>query len=294
MKKKLAFVLSGGGSRGALQVGALQALLEHGLSPDLLVGTSIGAVNSTFIALHGFSTSGLDRLTATWRKAAELDLLPSNYIQMTLRAMLGRSATSPAQRIQEFFIQHGLIPELCFSDFKQPRLVIVSSDLNTGKLVLHGTSQDDPVLDALLVSTALPPWNMPVKEKSRYLMDGGVLSNLPIEAAVQSGATHIVALDLIDARELFGAGNRFGHFLDRLTFAVMQRQVDLELELARTQGASVFYLDLLAHEPVALWDFHQTDELIARGYEVTKLALSENPLPAFLTDDTDAGMPDNP
>jgi NTE family protein len=85
MKKKLAFVLSGGGSRGALQVGALQALLESGLQPDLLVGTSIGAVNATFLALHGFSKSGLDLLAATWRKAATLDLLPSNYVQRTER-----------------------------------------------------------------------------------------------------------------------------------------------------------------------------------------------------------------
>src|SRR5512142_2721355 len=116
MKQKLVFVLGGGGSRGALQVGALYALLEHGFRPDLLTGTSIGAANAAFLALHGFSKEGLDLLHDVWHQAAEMDLLPSNYIQMTLRAMLGRSMINPSQRIQEFFIQNGITSELCFAD----------------------------------------------------------------------------------------------------------------------------------------------------------------------------------
>ena len=78
INKNVAFVLSGGGSRGALQVGALRALLEAGVQPDMVVGTSIGAVNATFLALHGFSKNGLDKLAAAWREAVKLDLLPTN------------------------------------------------------------------------------------------------------------------------------------------------------------------------------------------------------------------------
>ena len=55
----LAFVLGGGGGRGALQVGALRALLEAGLQPDLLVGTSAGAVNATYLAMRGFNLETL-------------------------------------------------------------------------------------------------------------------------------------------------------------------------------------------------------------------------------------------
>jgi predicted acylesterase/phospholipase RssA len=65
MDKKLAFVLSGGGARGALQVGALYALLEYGLQPDLLVGVSIGAANATYLAMNGFSKESLGILHAT-------------------------------------------------------------------------------------------------------------------------------------------------------------------------------------------------------------------------------------
>lgn len=276
MKNQLAFVLGGGGSRGALQVGALYALLEYGLQPDLLVGTSIGAVNAAFLALNGFTTDSLDRLRLTWRRASEMDLLPSNYIQTTLRAMLGRSLPNPAQRIREFFVQNGLTPDLCFSQIQQLRLVIVSADLNSGKPVLYGGEPDAKILDALLMSTALPPWNMPVKKQSQYLMDGGVLSNLPIEPALRMGARRVIALDLLDARELFGAGNRFGYFLDRLSYSVQQRQVDLELELARTKGVPVFYLDLVARDIVPLWDFKHTEELMEQGYEITQRAIDQD------------------
>ncbi|MDQ7028746.1 MAG: patatin-like phospholipase family protein [Ardenticatenia bacterium] len=55
----LAFVLSGGGNRGALQVGALQVLLEAGIQPDVLVGTSVGAVNALFLACDPTPQGGL-------------------------------------------------------------------------------------------------------------------------------------------------------------------------------------------------------------------------------------------
>jgi predicted acylesterase/phospholipase RssA len=141
---------------------------------------------------------------------------------------------------------------------------------------LYGDSLDEKVLDSLLMSTALPPWTMPLKKENRYLIDGGVLSNLPIQPALHMGATEIVALDILDPRELFGAGNRFGNFLDRLTFSVLKRQVDLELELAKAQGVPVFYLELLGKEPVQLWDFQHTDELISIGYDLTQQAIAKN------------------
>jgi NTE family protein len=228
------------------------------------------------MTLNGFSKESLDKLRDVWHEAARMDLLPSNYVQRTFRAMLERSSVNPSQRIRDFFILNGLTDEMCFSDLHGPRLIIVSSDLNSGKPVLHGDSLDEKVLDGLLMSTALPPWTMPVKKESRYLMDGGVLSNLPIEPALQMGATQMIALDLLDTRELFGAGNRFGHFLDRLTFSLQKRQVDLELELAKAQGVPVFYIELTGQDPIPLWDFQHTDELITRGYEITRQAIAQS------------------
>jgi NTE family protein len=210
MDKTLAFVFSGGGSRGALQVGALHALLGRGLRPDLLVGTSIGSVNAAYLALHGFSKESLEGLAEAWRQVANQDLLPANYVWLAVRAMFGRSRKDPAQHIKEFFVMNGITPDLQFAALSKPRLVIVSSDLNTGQPVLHGLEPEDAVLEALLLSTALPPWVMPVKRQGRYEMDGGLVSNLPIEPALKAGATRIIALDLIDTREPLGANRLTG------------------------------------------------------------------------------------
>jgi NTE family protein len=270
MDNKLAFALSGGGSRGALQVGALYALLEAGIQPDFLIGASIGAVNATFLALNGFSKGSLDQLTAAWHNADASDLLPANYVWQTVRAMFRRSSNDPSHRLREFFIAHGLAPEVSFMDITHPNLVIVSADLNTGKPILHGEQPNDIILDALMLSTALPPWFMPVRNQERYLMDGAVVSNLPVEPALKFGATQIVALDLIDSREMLGEGNGFRFFLDRLIYSIERRQLDLELELAEARGIPILYLGLTGELAVPIWDFHHTDELLTQGYEIAR------------------------
>ncbi len=275
MSYKLAFVFSGGGSRGALQAGALRALHEHGFQPDLLVGTSIGSVNAAFLAVNGFSQPSLRRLDVSWRQAAELDLLPANYIWLTVRAMLNRSSQDPSRRIREFFISQGVTPELRFADLPYGQLIIVSSDLNTGQPVLHGQEPDEMVLDALLLSTALPPWVMPVRRQGRYLMDGAVVSYLPIEPALRMGATEIVALDLLDQRVALGGGEGFTGFLGKLSTAVEKRQFNLEKELAEAKGVPILHVPLISEQAVPIWDFRHAEELIEQGYEITRQILAE-------------------
>lgn len=270
MAKKLAFVLSGGGSRGALQVGALYALLEESLQPDFLIGASIGAVNAAFLALNGFTKESLDRLKHAWLNADTSDIFPANYLWLTMRAMFGRTSNDPSHRLKDFFVGHGITPELQFDQLEPLKLVLVSADLNTGQPILHGKEPDEKVLDALLLSTALPPWFMPVRKQDRYLMDGGVVSNLPVEPALKYGATEIVALDLTDSRELFGQGNRVRGFLDRLIYTVEKRQLDLEMQLAEARGIPMLYLDLTGKSPIPIWDFQHTDALITQGYDIAR------------------------
>lgn len=282
MEKKLAFVLSGGGARGALQVGALYALLEAGLQPDMLVGASIGAVNSAFLSLNGFTCQSLDNLKAAWLESVHADLLPSNYVWLAVRAMFGRSSTDPARRIRDFFIAHGLHPQLRFSQLARPQLVIVSTDLNTGEPVLHGLTAEENVLDALLVSTALPPWFMPVKERGRYLMDGGLVSNLPVEPAIRAGATQIIALNLLDtegSQVSQGFGMPLPEFLDKMAFASEKRQTALELELAAAYGYPTMHVRLAGEKRAPFWDFSKAEEMIEQGYQITKDMLEEQQFP---------------
>ncbi len=274
MGKQLAVVLSGGGSRGALQVGALLALVEEGLQPDLLVGTSIGAVNAVTLALHGFNQVGVARLAQAWREAVVLNLLPANFFRLTLRAMLRQADNTPAQRIREFFIRHGISEELRFGDLHSPRVLVVSADLNTGRPVLHGLDSQEKVLDGLLLSSCLPPWFSPVRRGGSYQMDGAVVSNLPVEPALQAGATEIVALDVLDIGEFAAHTGGTGEFIDQMAYAMERREVELELEIARQRGVSVRYIPLPANPRVLIWDFQHSEALMAEGDRLARLALA--------------------
>lgn len=266
---KLAFVLSGGGARGALQVGALQALLEAGIQPDLMVGTSIGAVNATYLAVRGVNSVGVSELTDAWRDAIEVDLLPSNYLTLALKSFINLSFDSIYDRNREFYIAHGLSPDLKFEDIHEVELVLVATDLNSGEPVLYGVNKDQCVLDGLMASITLPPWMPPHESDGSLLMDWGVVSNLPVEPALRFGATDIIALDLIDLREPPSSGPGFGQFLTKLLYTVSKRQVEMELSLAESRHVPVRRINLLGKEPIALWDFQHTRELIDQGYQIT-------------------------
>jgi NTE family protein len=276
MKNQLAFVLSGGGSRGALQVGALRALSEAGLHPDILVGTSVGAINAAYLALNGYNLPSLEKMAVVWREAAKADLLPANYLWLTVRTLFRRPASNTAQHMRDFYIAHGISPELKFKDIQDVRLVLVASDLNSGKPVLYGLDEQDRILEGLLASTALPPWVIPYERDNSLLMDGGVVSNLPIEPAMAVGATEIIALDLADSpQEPLSTNRGFGPFLNKLVFTVEQRQQDLELALAEARGIPITHIHLRSKDAVPLWDFQHTDELITEGYEIARQELEK-------------------
>jgi NTE family protein len=267
---KLAFVLSGGGARGALQVGALRALIEAGIQPDLMVGTSIGAVNATYLAVHGINLAGIQGLTDAWYDAMQADLLPDNYLRLALRSFINASFDDIYNRNRKFYIAHGLSPKIKFSDVQGVELGLVATDLNSGEPLLYGLNPDHFVLDGLMASIALPPWMPPHEREGSLLMDGGVVSNLPVEPALKFGATDIIALDLIDLREPSVPGPRFGQFLSKLLFTVSKRQVEMELALAESRKVPVRQVNLLGKESISLWDFQHTKELIEQGYQITQ------------------------
>jgi NTE family protein len=277
MRRTLAVVLSGGGARGALQVGALRALWEAGVQPDLLVGTSIGAANAACLALHGLNETGLAALEATWRDAATADLLPANYLWLTLRALFGRTSRVSETRMRDFFIAHGLTPEVHFGDLSGPQLILVSGDLNSGRAVLYGTAPDQLVLEGVLASSALPPWIHPLGVGQQSLMDGGVVSALPVEPAMQQGATEIIALDLADNRGMLANAGGLAPFFAHYMATVQQRETALELALAEARGVPVRRVSLRPAAPVPLWDFSRSPELIAVGYTLTQAALAGRP-----------------
>ena len=136
------------------------------------------------------------------------------------------------------------------------------------------TNPEEHLLEAVLASAAIPPWVEPLRTSERLLLDGGAVSNLPIEPAFRAGATEIIALDLADPRPPAGL-RTFGSFAFQLLNTVHLRQAELELALADAYHVPVRMIRLRCTErPISLWDFSHTPELIEEGYALAQTEIA--------------------
>jgi NTE family protein len=170
----------------------------------------------------------------------------------------------------------GITPDLRFNQASNARLAMIGTDLETGKTVIYGQDLSQFVLDGLLASTAIPPWFAPVEKDNQFIIDGGILSNLPIEPALTLGATEIIALDLMnDPASLPKNVLEATQQLEKLVFAILQRQACVETALAKAQGVPVHYIQLRSSPPVPIWDFSTYRDLIEIGYVIASKKISD-------------------
>jgi NTE family protein len=258
-----------------MQVGAVRALLEAGVKPDLLVGTSIGAANATGLALWGVNLAGIEILERTWQDAAGASLLDRRLSLLFLRRMLGRPNTNGSRHIAQFLNAKGITPDLRFDQVSGVRLALVGADLISGQPVIYGQDPSQSVLEGVLASTALPPWFDPIEKDGQHIIDGGFLSNLPIEPALTMGATEIIALDLKESDNPDGdIGNGVVQYVDKVSAAIVQRQKTLETALAEARGVPVYRIELTSAIPTPIWAFNNYPQLITEGYETTRQQIS--------------------
>jgi NTE family protein len=275
MEKCLAFVLGGGGARGAMQVGALRALFEAGYKPDLLVGTSIGAVNAVGLALWGVNLNGVTALEWAYQAMAETDLMDSHLERLAMRTLSGRPNHKGSQRVRKFMISAGVLPDLRFGQIKNVRLGMVSADLNSSQALIYGEKPDQSVLDGLMASIAIPPWFAPIENNGQFIVDGSAVSNLPVEPAIRLGATEIIALDLNDPGSWIGNVRWSDQHADKLIFTFLQRQKYMETAFAEAKGVPVNCMELRSTPAAPLWDFDHYKDLIEKGYEIASCTISD-------------------
>jgi NTE family protein len=188
MNTTTAFVLSGGGSLGAVQVGMLRALAERGIAPDVLVGTSAGALNAVFVAAHGMGTGSLDLLDATWAGLRRDDVFPLRAPHMALALAGARDALCAGSGLERLVRRH-----VGFDRLEQAPLPVhlVTTDLLSGEEVLLS---DGDVVSAVLASSAIPAVLPPVRRGDRTLVDGGLANNAAISQAIALGADRVFVL----------------------------------------------------------------------------------------------------
>ena len=181
-----AFVLGGGGILGAHEVGMLRALSEAGIRPDLVVGTSVGAINGALVAADPAGAAA--RLAGLWQ-GDDLREAFSESVWGRL-ARLARSGThlhaiEPLQRMLE-----GALPGKDFADLELPfHCVAASIERARARWFSAG-----PLVPAVLASCAVPGLLPPVEVDGEHYFDGGLVDSIPVGRAISLGARTVYVL----------------------------------------------------------------------------------------------------
>jgi NTE family protein len=258
--KLTALVLAGGGSFGAVQVGMLRALVAHGLVPDLVIGSSVGAINGAYFA-GAPNAHGVAKLEAIWGGMRRSTVFPLAW--RGFLGMLGdhRFAVDPSglRRILE-----QCLPYQTFEQASIP-LHVVATDLLGGGTVRLSSG---PVVDAVLASCAIPAIFPPVRIGEQYLMDGAIASNTPISVAIELGARRVIVLPTGFACALEAPPrSTIASALHAVTLLIAHQLV-MELERYREQ-AEIITVPPLCPLTASPYDFSHAGELIERAADQT-------------------------
>jgi NTE family protein len=185
---RTAFVLAGGASLGAMQVGMLRALYERGIAADLLVGTSAGALNAAYIASRPQTVATAEELARVWGGLRREDIFPINPRAVISGLTNHHGHLVPDTGLRRLVGRHLQIERL---EHASVALHLVAFNLLSGEEV---RLSDGPAMDAVLAATAIPGVLPPVRQGDRLLVDGGVVNNTPISHAIELGAERIYVL----------------------------------------------------------------------------------------------------
>jgi NTE family protein len=224
----VALVLQGGGALGAYQAGVYQALHEHNLTPDWVVGTSIGAINAAIIAGNP-REQRLPRLKEFWERVGQPDALDMQKIPDTTRQLNIWLATMETyvRGVQGFFAPRPLNPfamglpvkpeeasfydtgelaktlaELIDFDYLNTsgnmRLTISAMKVICGSLVNFDSHQRRIGVEHIMASGALPPGFAPVRVDGDLYWDGGMYSNTPLETVLDDEPRRNILCVMVD------------------------------------------------------------------------------------------------
>lgn len=185
----VAFVLGGGGLLGASEVGMLQALAEAGVRPDLVVGSSVGALNGAAIATDP-SRATADRLAELWGELSGRDVFGSGLVGQLRN--LARTGTALHDNTALRSLLEGYAGGSRIEDLVVPFQCVAAS---IERAQAHWFTEG-PVVEAILASCAVPGLLPPVRIGTDHYVDGGLVHSIPVGRAVALGATDIYVLQV--------------------------------------------------------------------------------------------------
>lgn len=262
----IAFVLSGGGNRGAIEAGALKALLQRGIKPDILVGTSAGALNATAFALNP-TLEGATQLAENWKRVKRDDIFPGNVLSFAWRLLTGADSLSPNANLRRY-IESQLPPGVrTFGDIQNVRLYTTTSNINTSEIFLFGDDPTALLVEAVMSSAAVPLFLPPIAYGGWQFVDGAVCADVPISIAVEKGATEIYAiyvgtgaLPQRSIRGLVNIGQR------AIAVTVYQQLLEDLQDVSQLPGVQLHFVPIQSYPEIG--DFDHAGMFITEGYDV--------------------------
>ena len=183
-----AFVFSGGASHGSIQVGMTMALAERGITPDLIVGTSVGAINGAWLA-GGRSAADL---ADVWNGLRRQDFFPTRPLLGFLAFLGKRTHFVPDTGLRALLTDR--LPMARIEDAEIPLIVVAADALSGEEVLLTAGDAVDAVTASASLPAIFPPAKMRVDGRDRLLVDGAVINNTAITTAIDAGATDVWVL----------------------------------------------------------------------------------------------------
>lgn len=262
---KTAFVFAGGGSFGAVQVGMLHALVAHGVTADLVVGSSVGAINGAYFAGNP-TLDGVRELEKLWLGIKRSDVFPVSW-RTAASFLWRRDFLMSSSGLRNLIDAH--LPYEQLQDAQIPVHVVATNLLSGAAVVLSR----GPAADAIIASSAIPAAFPPMLVEGRYLVDGAITSNTPVKVAIALGAERLIVLPTGFACALqdppLGAVANALHALTLL----IARQLVAELELV-DKAIDFAIVPTLCPRTSSAYDFSRSAELIAGAAESTRQWIS--------------------
>ncbi len=261
--------MSGGGRLGAAQVGALRALLEAGIVPDAVVGSSVGAINAAYFAMEP-TVERLEGLERIWCGLSRGDVFPDGWLTVGRRLARRASHLYSPDRLRATIAE--AIPQRDLADTAVP-CHVVTTDLHTGEAVWWNSG--DPV-QVLSASACLPGLFPPVQINGRMYVDGGVSCPVPVQRALDLGARRVWVLNL--ARDVSGFP-RVEHQMNALdvlleSFAISRAHL-AHREPVHRPDQQIVRLPALPIDRRDLRDFSQTPRLLEAGHAAAQAMIAE-------------------
>jgi len=267
LPRPVGYVLGGGGSLGAMQVGMLQALDERDIIPGIVAGTSVGSLNGAVVAQD--PTGAANRLSHAWARITREEVFPGDLLAQARTLQRTKTHLFPSTGYAAV-ITRILGPDTTFADLTLP-FAAVATDIATARphVLREGLLQP-----ALLASAAFPGIFPPVQLGSLRLYDGGLVANVPMRQALAMGARSLVVLDCGFPGRMPDAPGTITEVLLYTAMVTMRSQAALEAPLV-AGDVPVIYLPGPEPRPGSPLDYRHTGMLIEAAYEAARSFLDD-------------------